>query len=326
MMVWILLLSVVNGASHRRVAPDGRDGIGVAMGEKWVPRGSWVQVDEGGCEEGVPVRVTRVNPWYRASDVELVGVGDTGCLPSTILAQPEDSEGSERAEKDVQNAFFQRFGPIDASKVVSTPWGFVALPMQHELTVAEREREFTKENLRTGKQRERATDAYGPSRDGVPVYTHFLGSDAPRSDRWGTPAFIVKLLAVFDEWAVHCRDVLPPSVPAARAETCTVQVGDLAWYSDVPYRLGHTTHFKGNCADIRLFRDDGSRYEARWNRADDRPESSGGYSRDLTQAFLEFVTTRFEPTVVYFNDPEIGKSIAGVREVKGHDDHIHLCF
>jgi len=326
MMVWVLWMSVVHATPIHRVAPDGRDGIGVAMGEKWVPRGSWVQLDEGDCQEGVSVRVTQVNPWYGAPDTDRVRAGDSGCLPSAVLSQSKGSEGSERAEQDVQDAFFRRFGPIDASKIVSTPWGFIALPMQHELTAVEREHEFAKEHLRTSKQRERATDAYGPSRDGVPVYTHFLGSDAPRSDRWGTPVFIVKLLAVFDEWAVHCREVLPSSVSSARPETCTVQVGDLAWYSDIPYRLGHTTHFKGNCADIRLFRNDGSRYEARWNRGDDRPESTGGYSRELTQAFLEFVTTRFEPSVVYFNDPEIVKSISGVREAKGHDDHIHLCF
>ena len=327
MITAVLFAVAVAATPSLRVAPEGRNGIGVMMGEKWVARDSTVRVVEGTCAEGAQsVTIQTVGGWYRKLGVELAGVGESGCLPATVLSSLE-SDGSERAERQLKDAFTSRFGPIDAGKISSTPWGHVALPMEHELTPAERELLFQREHLHTAKQRERATDAVGPKRDGVPVYTHFLGADAPLSDRWGSPALVLTLLEVFDEWTTHCRRDLAPALTVARPETCTVQVGDLAWYSDfIPDPLGHRTHFKGNCADIRLFRDDGSRYEAWWNRPDDRPEAAGGYSQALTQAFLSFVTTRFEPSTVYFNDPEVISAVQGVRASRGHDDHIHLCF
>ena len=117
---------------------------------------------------------------------------------------------------------------------------------------------------------------------------------------------------------------LPGAVCTPRT---TVQFGDLAWYSDKrPDPLGHKAHFEGNCVDIRLFRDDGSRYEAWWNREDDRQEASGGYSRGLTTSFLEYAYANHKPTKVYFNDPEVHAAVPGVEAQPGHDDHIHLCF
>jgi hypothetical protein len=259
--------------------------------------------------------------------VSLTQKGDTLCVPLDVLTENPQSVQKSAVEQRILGVFRERFGAIEDQKVTSTPWGTVALPMMHELTPEERKQEYQREHLRTPQQRQRATDALGPSRHGHPVYTHFLGSDAPRSDRWGSPGLVVTLLTLFDQWAQHCRDTLPATIPSARPETCVVQVGDLAWYNDTrPDPLGHTSHFDGKCVDIRLFRNDGSRYEAWWNRSDDRPEAVGGYSRSLTQAFLEFVTTRFEPSVVYFNDPRVVESVKGVLPFRGHDDHMHLCF
>ena len=113
----------------------------------------------------------------------------------------------------------------------------------------------------------------------------------------------------------------------ASPRSCTVQLGDLGWYSDArPDPLGHKTHFDGNCVDVRLFRDDGSRYEAGWNQSDDRLGVTGGYSQALTAAFLRYATTRHSPTTVYFNDPAVISAVEGVEAQPGHDDHIHLCF
>ena len=156
------------------------------------------------------------------------------------------------------------------------PWGRVALPFARELDADAQAKEWSSESLRSDDQRSRATIAEGPRRDGEPVYTHFLGTDAPRSDRWGTPAFVTELLSLLSGWSTHCVETLPAQIPYASPRSCTVQLGDLGWYSDArPDPLGHKTHFDGNCVDVRLFRDDGSRYEAWWNQSDDRPGVTG---------------------------------------------------
>ena len=104
---------------------------------------------------------------------------------------------------------------------------------------------------------------------------------------------------------------------------CTLQIGDLVWYNDLqPDPLGHKDHYGGRCVDLRLFRNDGSRYEAYWDRPDDRPGVQGGYDQMLNQAFVTFVREHFPVSVFYFNDPEI----SGVSSARGHDDHMHLCL
>jgi hypothetical protein len=91
-----------------------------------------------------------------------------------------------------------------------------------------------------------------------------------------------------------------------------------------PDPLGHEEHYTGRCVDLRLFREDGSRYEAYWNRADDRSAAVGGYSVALTEAFLTHALQSAPVEVAYFNDPAI--SVPGVEPHPGHDDHIHLCL
>jgi hypothetical protein len=323
---WVMSMAVAGPLL--RVAPAGRDGIGVAFGDRWLPRASTLQPAQADCGDGMlPVKVLVVNPWYRKQDVVLAQTGQEGCVAANDVVDAGGPDGSERAEAVIRMAFAERFGPISADRVISSPWGRVVLPMVRDLDESERKHEFEREHLETPAQRERATDAVGPSRDGVPVYSHFLGSDAPRSDRWGTPDLIYRLLALFDGWATHCRETLPATITEARPETCRVQVGDLGWYSDyIPDPLGHLSHFKGNCADIRLFRDDGSAYEAWHNRPDDRPQAKGGYSQPLTLAFVRYVMDQHPPSTLYFNDPGVVSAVAGVRARKGHDDHIHMCF
>jgi hypothetical protein len=89
--------------------------------------------------------------------------------------------------------------------------------------------------------------------------------------------------------------------------------------------LGHTTHHEGTCVDIRLFRSDGSRYEAYWNRPDDRPGHSDGYDPQLTAAFLNFATETVAIDKLFFNDPSVIAQVPGLEARSGHDDHIHLC-
>ena len=77
--------------------------------------------------------------------------------------------------------------------------------------------------------------------------------------------------------------------------------------------------------DIRLFRRDGSRYEAYWNRPDDRPGWAKGYDAGLTKAFLQFANETIDIDTLYFNDPALIAAVPGLEARRGHDDHIHLC-
>lgn len=247
-------------------------------------------------------------------------------LPCSIAVATPLEERTE-TEAAIYQAYVRHFGSSQSVQVKVNEWGRVALPLVRELSQPERAAEMRREHLLTSKQQERATDAIGPIRHGAPVYTHFLGSDEPGSDRWGTRDTILKLLALFDGWAEHCRTALPSIISEARPETCTVQVGDLGWYNDTtPDPLGHTDHHRGTCTDLRLFRNDGSRYEAWWNQPDERPEAKGGYSRALTGAFLTFAAQHHKPSVLYFNDPALVATVPGLVASPGHDDHIHLCF
>ena len=328
MIGWLLALTMASAGPLMHIIPPEHGAIGVQVDDFWIPRGTTVQPREGSCpHETVPVTVLVVDPWYRIKDIRLPSTGQEVCVRAAVLRSLGEPDGDERAERAVGAAYFRHFGPIDADAIKSTPWGRVALPFARELSDQQLAEEWSAEHLVTPQQRTRATVAEGPRRQGEPVYTHFLGTDAPRSDRWGRPAFVAELLALVSGWSTHCVERLPPRVPHASPRTCTVQFGDLAWYSDKrPDPLGHKAHFEGNCVDIRLFRDDGSRYEAWWNREDDRQETSGGYSRGLTTSFLEYAYANHKPTKVYFNDPEVHAAVPGVEAQPGHDDHIHLCF
>jgi hypothetical protein len=213
------------------------------------------------------------------------------------------------------------FGPVPESAIGITAWGYVGLPLVKWLTPEELALEWTREDLVAPEQREKAIAAWGPSRDGVPVYTHFTGSDAPDSDRWATPATVGHLLRLLSGWFDHCAATLGP------AERCTVQVGDLAWYNGKePDPLGHRDHSTGRCADVRLFRSDGSHYEAWWNRPDDRPGRPAAYDPDRTAAFLSYALVHAPIDTAYFNDPLVRAKAPGVKPAPGHDDHVHLCF
>ena len=325
-LLW--MLTVAWAGPLLSVRPPGPGEVGVDAGDVWIPRGTTVQPRKGDCpHETVPVTILVVDEWYRIKRVRLPHSGQEVCLRAADLRRLGEPDGDDRAERAVGAAYFQHFGPIHASALRSTPWGRVALPFARELDADAQAKEWSSESLRTDDQRSRATIAEGPRRAGEPVYTHFLGTDAPRSDRWGTPAFVMELLSLLSGWSTHCVETLPAQISHASPRSCTVQLGDLGWYSDArPDPLGHKTHFDGNCVDIRLFRDDGSRYEAWWNQSDDRPGVTGGYSQALTAAFLRYATTRHSPTTVYFNDPAVISAVEGVEAQPGHDDHIHLCF
>lgn len=217
----------------------------------------------------------------------------------------------------VQQAYARHFGPIPLGAIPFTDWGYVGLPLPHRLSEAEIAAESAAEGLITAQQREKVTTDLGPLRAGVPVYTHFTGADPRFTDLWAKPATIIALLDLAARWAMECK--------ADIARACTLQIGDLAYYSDQrPDPLGHQDHSLGACVDIRLFRQDGSRYESYYNRPDDRAGVSEGYSAALTGAFLR--TAAGEARILYFNDPAVIVDVPAVQSRRGHDDHIHLCF
>jgi hypothetical protein len=213
----------------------------------------------------------------------------------------------------VQAHAVQRFGPLALTDLLWTHTGRVSLPWSHWTTAAELEDTHTREQLDTEARQERAVRAHGPT----DAYLYFKGADPIRSDVWGTPATIHALIDTLADWQAVC--------PAADKAHCAVQLGDISWYSGKrPDPLGHRDHFNGTCIDIRLFRSDGSRYEAYWNQPDDRPgfPASGGYDARLTAAFIDHLLARKDVDRVLFNDP----AVTAATPAKGHNDHLHVCF
>jgi len=149
-----------------------------------------------------------------------------------------------------------------------------------------------------------------------------LGADARFTDFWGRPETIAAVLTLAAGWHEHCVSEL-----GASAKNCTLQIGDIAYFGPVqPDPLGHYDHYDGRCTDLRLFRNDGSRYEAWYNKPDDRDGVTGGYDPVLTKAFLEYAMAHTTTGDVFYSDPAVHEAIDGVEPRKRHDDHMHLCF
>lgn len=255
-------------------------------------------------------------PAVVACDAEALDFGDrTVSLAQLGPLRPIDPD-TLRAVLAVQAASIRRFGPVGLSDVLWTHTGRVSLPWVHWETEAELADTFAREALDTADRQERAVRAHGPSE----AYLYFKGSDALRSDIWATPAAALALLDAIASWTERCT-----AAAWGSAVTCAVQLGDLSWYSDRrPDPLGHRDHYAGTCADVRLFRSDGSRYEAWWNRPDDRPgfAESSGYDVVLTGRFIDGLVARPDVDRVLFNDP----AVASATPARGHDDHLHVCF
>jgi len=209
-----------------------------------------------------------------------------------------------------------RLGTVALTDILWTDGGRVSLPWVHWVSEAELRETHALERLDTEERQQKAVRGVGPAE----TYLYFKGSDELRSDIWGAPATIPALIETLADWRSVCGR-LRPDHPAV----CAVQLGDISWYSDKrPDPLGHRDHFGGTCVDVRLFRSDGSRYEAHWNRPDDRPAfaAAAGYDAELTGAFIDHLLARSDVHRVLFNDPQVASATAA----RGHDDHLHVCF
>lgn len=310
-----------------------------AAGPRELPVGSLVDT-QGTCADGVRVEVLSVAGWIHPEPA--AAVSDQGCL--SRIAPLEDaaavalSDGDRVAAGEVVDAvrlttlgradiarvrfvapellaevrrtqavYAGLFGPIGLHELPWTDWGRLGLPLRMS-TPAEIALEQAREGLLTPVQRERTVVGFGPA------WAHFLGSDPPGSDTWADPEALRSLLRLAASWQAHCAPVGDPR--------CLLQIGDLSWYNATrPDPLGHKDH-AGDCVDIRLFRTDGSRYEAWWNRPDDRT-GVAAYDRARTLEFLRFAATVVPVREVFFNDPAAGPL---AQPLAGHDDHVHLCF
>ncbi len=275
-----------------------------------LPVGSVVQDAPIACATGVGVEVRVSHDTYGRP----APVGARGCVPEHLLS-PLDDCSVRPVDPDtlaglvrVRDTYAEHFGQIALTELGWTDWGYVSLPLR-DLTADELAAEWAREGLVTPVQREKAVVAVGPA------YVHFLGADAPGTDVWATPTTVEHLLRLSSAWSRRCT-----------APACTIQIGDLAWYNaQLPDPLGHRDHNEGACVDIRLFRTDGARYEAWWNKPDDRTGTQA-YDRARTTDFLTFAIANAPVTTVYFNDPAVIAAVPGLRAAKGHDDHIHMCF
>lgn len=329
-----------------------------------LPRGALV-LSDGRCADGsLAVELISTPRWYRHA-LDVPREGARGCVSADALRPPEaqflvqeDAWPLRRGElvglgglcetwtvdgqvlsrealaalrpisprllaegERVQSAYQARFGPLNLADVPIADTGFVGLPLPLALEGDEIRAAYAAEGLDTLERQQKADLWWGGEVDGRPSYAHFLGADPLWSDLWATPATIVQVLELSAAWSRACP------LAATAPERCLLQVGDLAWFDDVlPDPLGHRDHHSGACVDLRLFRDDGSRYEASWNRPDDRPGVSGGYDRELTTHFLRWVTSNWRITTVLFGDPALRRAVPVVRRAPRHDDHIHLCF
>ncbi|MFZ5479637.1 MAG: hypothetical protein ACOZNI_22920 [Myxococcota bacterium] len=333
------------------VVPPGTDisvPLGTPAGVRELMRGSLVRRLDETCLE-----VVSVAGWYTTA--RPAAPRDTGCVPAPGLTKPVtdeifvalsygdglhsgdvlgplvDRKGACRFAgtaldvtqlrhvravapavwrdvEAVRAAYGEHFGELLPGGVPWTDTGRVGLPMT-AYSPAELAKEWEREGLSTPTQREKAVAAEGPA------WTHFWGADLPWTDVWARPDTLVRFFALARGWAEACGD----------APGCVLSVGDLSWYDTrEPDPLGHVGH-DGDCVDLRLFRSDGSRYEAFWNQPDDRTRL-WAYDRARTIEFLRWATAHETLRDVFFNDPEVIAAVPGVNAQKGHDDHVHLCF
>jgi hypothetical protein len=133
---------------------------------------------------------------------------------------------------------------------------------------------------------------------------HYRKDDKQNSDAYLKPKTMCVFNKVLEQWSKDCKEV-----------GCQVQFGDLY---HPPSWQAHSSHGSGECIDIRPMRanDDETLNGLKpgWER----------YSLDKTKRFVELLL-KAGGKKLYFNDPKIYKNTKA-RYMKGHSDHIHVCF
>jgi hypothetical protein len=278
------------------------------------PVGELACLPEGGLQAPIGVELLGLPGRYGPVPTEIpcgagpYVVGAIG-VPADVLAPLPAGLADEVRSLEALAA--ARLGP--GGQVRWTGAGRLSLPWTW-LDPGARAAERAREGLDTPARAERAAVAELPGGAGY----HFTGADPEGSDIWGSPDALRRLIDLLADWATLC-----PALPGGGPATCPVGLGDLSWYAaQDPDPLGHRDHLHGDCLDLRLFRRDGSRYEAFHDRPDDRPGRGHAYDGTLTRAFVQLALARDDVAEVLFNDPAVPEA----TPYRGHDDHLHLCL
>jgi len=152
-------------------------------------------------------------------------------------------------------------------------------------------------------------DAKGPAgKDGAPLFLHYNGLSAERDgrDTWAEPQTVCATLVYAAEWKARCIE----KYGVDSAGPCTLQLGDLSMpnkklNSSGRCALGHKSHYRGNCIDIR-------------------PVSP-------TKLKSGAVTNSSDPATVARTKEALDFAVAmggtnPIWQSAGHFDHYHVCF
>ena len=348
----------------QKVTVDGHE-VFVDIDRFKIPVGSLVRVNPlHYCESGTGVEVVSIVTYYTLVSGRLAFPGYNGCMkPHHVSSIENDSlirlplrggSGSQQIisspieeincgsdtflignDESISVDELRNYRPLSKSFIKKTlslqktysellqmdmtdrvwvnDWGYIALPLVHVFGQQELHGQMALEGLVTVEQKSKAITSAGP------YWMHFRGSDKQFSDIWGKENTITNLITLSKNWYQYCTDKLN-ILPIGR---CLLRIGDIAWYAPKqPDPLGHKSHHYGKCVDLRLFRVDDSIYEANWKQEDDRPPKKYVYDSSLTNAFIQFARRTSPVKTIIFNDP----TIKNVKNLHGHDDHIHLCF
>ena len=327
-MLSLLLTGIALACPLMRVEPPIP-----ALQLRGVPRGSIVQVIPGGCSGGeavaqlvhgdtlhAPLPALPLYLCLPAEDlrpIEGLILQQGGILqPITQCALPDGDFHVLPPEAAAALLRFEaglaaRAIPYDPAALRVSDAGWVELPLQR-YDPDRQAQEYAREGLDSKERKRKAVVGEGP----LGLYTHFQGGDRAGSDLWAEPDFALEFIGLAQAWLDRCG-------PQHGPQRCAPSLGDISWYLPTkPDPLGHRSHDEGRCVDLRLFRADDSRYEAIYNRPDDRKGYGRPYDRQLTQEFVDFVRERALVTDLFFND----RKVKGVRPWPKHDDHLHLCL
>ncbi len=107
---------------------------------------------------------------------------------------------------------------------------------------------------------------------------------------------------------------------------CQLMFGDMSYGGKKPREWPHKTHHDGQCVDVWPVRKPGYAGEVNIRNK--------GYDSKRTEQLIDLMrkwgaetTANRTKAQFFFNDPRIlKKKGSGVRKLRAHDDHIHVCF
>lgn len=132
---------------------------------------------------------------------------------------------------------------------------------------------------------------------------HYNADDKGNSDIYAKPLTACAFMEILKTQQKECSGY-----------GCQIQFGNIYH----PKNWGpHSTHYSGECIDIRPLRIDNTTYSiTHWNPV---------YNEKKTIELIKMLK-RAGATNIYFNDKEVRQALPYVGWVTGHDNHIHFCL